>query len=550
MLAKMLVAAAQQGPGRPADQADLRVSGDPRVPRGRRQAGRGVPHRRRGDRAGRGARVAARDRAARGPPVRPRLPGPPVRRPDPGGRPAPLPGLRRPARDRPAGLGRQPARSSSSCSSSSGPANGRRPAAWPSRSIASRATSWPSSRSGSSPTTTPGGPASRARAPTADRLYRRLEEWQIRPWIARDPWDTTQQTKAEMRRVHHAPNAGVDPHRLPVPAPLDRSAAAIARPRRRDPAVPRQAVRRSEPARRRRPTPATIRAAPPRRRRRRRSPSRPRPASTAAEPIERQPYRIVFHFACHPSSRIDAARRAELLRDWQVMVRRFVGTPWIVSIAPPSNPVLELDLQGLEKATPAQAAAFEKAVNAGVVRQGLGRPCGPARVRARRRLHRAASTTRRPDGSARSSGGRCEVLADAPRALLRIHARPLQPDGPDQRRGGGRGPADRPGLEHRAGQPDRPGRSSRARSSSPCGSSRPRTARIVVQDHPLDVSPGRVGGRAGRALRHRLGPERPADQADASSPIRWPRSGSSRATARCALRFVTSRTRPRARATR
>jgi hypothetical protein len=89
------------------------------------------------------------------------------------------------------------------------------------------------------------------------------------------------------------------------------------------------------------------------------------PAATAAEPIERQPYRIIFHLACHPSSRFDAARRADLLRDWQVMVRRFVGAPWLVTVAPPSGPVLDIDLEGLEKATPAQAAAFEKAVNAG-----------------------------------------------------------------------------------------------------------------------------------------------------------------------------------------
>ncbi len=30
--------------------------------------------------------------------------------------------------------------------------------------------------------------------PTADRLYRGLEEWQISPWIARDPWDAPQTT--------------------------------------------------------------------------------------------------------------------------------------------------------------------------------------------------------------------------------------------------------------------------------------------------------------------------------------------------------------------
>jgi hypothetical protein len=94
------------------------------------------------------------------------------------------------------------------------------------------------------------------------------------------------------------------------------------------------------------------------------APRSAQPGSTAAEPIERRPYRIVFHFACHPSSRIDAARRADLLRDWQVIVRRFVGAPWAVSIAPASSPVLDLDIEGLEKATPAQAAAFEKAVNA------------------------------------------------------------------------------------------------------------------------------------------------------------------------------------------
>ncbi len=144
-----------------------------------------------------------------------------------------------------------------------------------------------------------------------------------------------------------------------------------------------------------------------------------RPASTAAEPIERQPYRIVFHFACHPSSRIDSARRAELVRDWQVMVRRFVGTPWIVSVAPPSNPVLELDLQRLEKATPAQAAAFEKAVNASsydkvwVVHADRA-DTGPGVVFSGREYDTA---TRRLGPLQRR---KVQVLADAPRALLQF----------------------------------------------------------------------------------------------------------------------------------
>jgi hypothetical protein len=145
----------------------------------------------------------------------------------------------------------------------------------------------------------------------------------------------------------------------------------------------------------------------------------PVPASTAAEPLERQPYRIVFHLACHPSSRIDTARRVDLVRDWQVMVRRFVGAPWIVSIAPPSNPVLDLDLAGLEKATPAQAAAFEKAVSAGSYDKvwvvHADRPdLGPGVVFTGREYDTA---TRRLGPLQRRT---VEVLADAPRALLRF----------------------------------------------------------------------------------------------------------------------------------
>ena len=40
---------------------------------------------------------------------------------------------------------------------------------------------------------------SRLRGPArkADQLYHHLEEWEIGPWIARDPWDTTQDSKAQ-----------------------------------------------------------------------------------------------------------------------------------------------------------------------------------------------------------------------------------------------------------------------------------------------------------------------------------------------------------------
>ncbi len=40
---------------------------------------------------------------------------------------------------------------------------------------------------------------SRLRGPakTADQLYHHLEEWEISPWIARDPWDAPQDPKAK-----------------------------------------------------------------------------------------------------------------------------------------------------------------------------------------------------------------------------------------------------------------------------------------------------------------------------------------------------------------
>jgi hypothetical protein len=76
--------------------------------------------------------------------------------------------------------------------------------------------------------------------------------------------------------------------------------------------------------------------------------------------MERQPYRIALHFACHPSSRIDEARRSDLLREWQVLVRRFVGTPWVISLAPPSSPLLALDLEDPDPAAFANVGEFDK----------------------------------------------------------------------------------------------------------------------------------------------------------------------------------------------
>jgi len=88
------------------------------------------------------------------------------------------------------------------------------------------------------------------------------------------------------------------------------------------------------------------------------------PASTAkpapAEPIERRPYRISFHLQCDPSARIDLAGRADLLREWQVLERRFIGPPWAVTVEPPSSPLASLDFETLEADAFAGLSSFDK----------------------------------------------------------------------------------------------------------------------------------------------------------------------------------------------
>src|SRR5271170_6498131 len=69
--------------------------------------------------------------------------------------------------------------------------------------------------------------------------------------------------------------------------------------------------------------------------------------SPPREAIERRPYRISVHLSCDKSVRIDAAGRADLLHDWQVLVRRLIGAPWVLSIAPASSPLANLDPEGL-----------------------------------------------------------------------------------------------------------------------------------------------------------------------------------------------------------
>ena len=61
----------------------------------------------------------------------------------------------------------------------------------------------------------------------------------------------------------------------------------------------------------------------------------------AKVPIHQRPYRIKAIFSYDPGARLDASRRATLTNDWMILVRRFVGAPWQVTI-PESDPLAPL----------------------------------------------------------------------------------------------------------------------------------------------------------------------------------------------------------------
>jgi hypothetical protein len=84
------------------------------------------------------------------------------------------------------------------------------------------------------------------------------------------------------------------------------------------------------------------------------------PTTAETEPIERRPYRISLHLSFDSSARIDDAKRTELVREWQVLVRRFIGAPWIVSIADSSHALATFELDALEPAAFATMTSFDK----------------------------------------------------------------------------------------------------------------------------------------------------------------------------------------------
>ncbi len=140
------------------------------------------------------------------------------------------------------------------------------------------------------------------------------------------------------------------------------------------------------------------------------APPAPDTKSSATEPIERRPYRISLCLSFDPSARIDEARRAALLRDWQILVRRFIGGPWIVAIADPGNSLENIDLDALEPASFASLGSFDK--------------IWAVRVRASETAAGLVFAGREFDAATRTVGPLQELavaaMPDAPRALLQF----------------------------------------------------------------------------------------------------------------------------------
>jgi hypothetical protein len=127
--------------------------------------------------------------------------------------------------------------------------------------------------------------------------------------------------------------------------------------------------------------------------------------------IDRQPYRIELHLAFDPSSRMDQARRAILLRQWQALVHRFVGPPWMVSIASKPDPLAGGDLEALDVSAFARFdTSFDKIW---LIRVSAGEPASGLVF-----AGREYDTATRKLGPLQEH--RSTTLAEAPRAMLQF----------------------------------------------------------------------------------------------------------------------------------
>jgi hypothetical protein len=90
------------------------------------------------------------------------------------------------------------------------------------------------------------------------------------------------------------------------------------------------------------------------------APAVPVSRAVETEAVERQPYRISLHIGFDPLARIDEAKSAALIREWQVLVRRFIGAPWVVTIAGPSSPLSNVQVETLEPDAIVNVGPFDK----------------------------------------------------------------------------------------------------------------------------------------------------------------------------------------------
>jgi hypothetical protein len=97
-------------------------------------------------------------------------------------------------------------------------------------------------------------------------------------------------------------------------------------------------------------------------------------ARTQAEPVERQPYKIIAHIGIDPETRIDSHKREALLDAWETLVERFVGPPWDLTIASDGDDLLATTpLDTLDRTVYVNAAAgYDKVWAIRVLRSGSG----------------------------------------------------------------------------------------------------------------------------------------------------------------------------------
>ena len=142
------------------------------------------------------------------------------------------------------------------------------------------------------------------------------------------------------------------------------------------------------------------------------------PPNPSAEAIDSLPYRIQVHLAIEPSSRIDLSVRQRIVRQWRELVRRFIGSPWVLEVADRPSPLAASDLSSLQ---PESMAEFDPGFDK------IWLIC----VRSKGSSSRLQLSGREFDAATRRMGPLQEqeltVAADAPRALLKLSTELFNP---------------------------------------------------------------------------------------------------------------------------